>query len=51
MFIPGMNSLLPDDGHPVLESVDPVGDLGEVVHAQGLLLRVEGAVVCAGAYK
>ena len=49
MSLPTMNTLFPDDRHSVLESVDAVWDLGEVIHAQSLLLRVEGAVVGAGA--
>lgn len=41
------HAFLPDDRHPVLHAVDPVGDLGEVVFAQGLLAHGEGAVVCS----
>ena len=40
---------LPDDGHPVLQPVDAIGDLGEVMEAHGLLPGGEGAVVGAGA--
>lgn len=39
------HSFLPDDRHPVLHAVHPVGDLGEVVFAQSLLTHGEGAVV------
>ena len=46
---PAVNSSLPDDGHPVLEAVDAVGNLGEVVLAHRLLLAIERAVVSAGA--
>lgn len=39
------HSFLPDDRHPVLHSVDSVGDLGEVVLAQSFLAHRKGAVV------
>ena len=42
---------LPDDGHAVLHTVDALRDLGEVVPAQGLLLRRERAVVTPAALK
>lgn len=41
------HSFLPDDRHPVLHTVHPVRDLGEVVFTQGLLAHREGAVVCS----
>jgi len=47
--LPAVNSSLPDDGHPVLEAVDAVGNLGEVVLAERLLLAIERAVVSASA--
>ena len=43
------DSLLPDDGHAVLDSVDALRDPGEVLLARLLLLDREGAVVAAGA--
>lgn len=45
MKIEAYHSFLPDDGHPVLHPVHSVGDLGEVVFAEGLLAHGEGAVV------
>lgn len=39
------HSFLPDDRHPVLHSVDSVGDLGEVVLAQSFLAHRKRAVV------
>ena len=44
-----MDSPLPDNRHPVLKAVDPVGNLGEVVNAKGFLLAVEGTVVSSSA--
>lgn len=40
------NALLPNDRHPVLHSVDSIGDLCKVVFAQGFLTHRECAVVC-----
>ena len=47
--LPWMDSPLPDNRHPVLKAVDPVGNLGEVVYSQGFLLAVEGTVVSSSA--
>lgn len=44
---PTVDGLLPDDRHPVLDSVHAVRDFRKVVLPQGLLVRVEGAVVTA----
>ena len=41
-------ALLPHDAHALFDAVDAVGDLGEVVFAEGFLVRVEDAVVGAG---
>lgn len=39
------HSFLPDDRHPVLHSIDSVGNHGEVVLAQSFLAQTKGAVV------
>lgn len=44
---PGVHALFPDDRHAILDTVDAVGNLRKVVLAQGLLVRVEGAVVAS----
>lgn len=41
------HTLVPDDGHPLLCAVGPLGDEGEVVFAHGSLRGVEGAVGAA----
>lgn len=40
------HTLVPDDGHPLLGTIDAFGDQAEVVFAHGALRRVEGTV-CA----
>jgi hypothetical protein len=43
--LPRIDSLLPDQRHPVLNPVDAVRNFGEVPHAHALLLASERAVV------
>ena len=44
----GMYSFLPNDRHPVLQSVDTIGDFCKVILAHGFLAAVECAVVGSG---
>ena len=48
---PSMDTILPDNSHPVLQTIHTIGDLGEVIDTHGLLLGVEGAVVSSCALK
>lgn len=41
------HSLIPDEGHPLLYSVDAFWDLSEVILANGLLGHTEGTVSTA----
>lgn len=43
----GMDSLLPDDGHPIFDAIHAVRNFGEIVQAEFLMRFVEGAIVTA----
>lgn len=45
--VPSYHRLVPDDGHPLLDPVDALGDQGEVIFAHRLLGSAVGTVATA----
>lgn len=43
-----LDTFIPDDGHPVLDTVDAVRNLSKVAKAEFFLVLIEGAVIAAG---
>lgn len=47
MHYSGMHALLPEHGHPVLDTVHAVRDFREIVFTQSFLLGIERAIITA----
>lgn len=43
-----MNSFFPNNGHPIFDTVDAIGDFSKVVFSHFLLSLIEGAVIATG---